>query len=218
MLSCPLAHLHQGDRGHHTITGVSVRVLSEVCAEVFEVLISSLLGWVVKLNGGTACLSEGTALPRIPSTAGPGTLSWAVSSQRLRRLRANTAPHAHTPTYSHTHTHTPAQAVSHTCTCAHTQTKGPVDGFQWLFIKCKISLAQIKNQTPPSSFNFTGWKKQQKTIKSNQIPETESQSLWNPTFRIANPQGWAEGWGKNCTPPDPFTGAGSQEILCKRKL
>lgn len=166
MLTCPLAHLHRGDRGHHTITGVSVRVLSEVCAEVFEVLISSLLGWVVTLNGGTACLSEGTALPRIPSTAGPGTLSWAVSSQRLLWLRANTAPHAHARTY--THTHAPAQAVSHTCTCTHTQTKGPVDGFQWLFIKCKISLAQIKNQTPPSIFNVTGWKNKQ-TKKNNKI-------------------------------------------------
>lgn len=65
-------------------------VLSKVCAEVFEVLISSPLGWVVKLNGGTALLSEGTALPRIPSTTGPGTLSWAVSSQRPPRLRERT--------------------------------------------------------------------------------------------------------------------------------
>lgn len=102
-LMCPLAHVSQGDRGHHAIIGVSVRVLSEVCAEVFEVLISSLLGWVVKLNGGTVCLSEGTALPRIPSTAGPGTLIWAVSSQRLPWMRASMAlcsARAHTHTYT----------------------------------------------------------------------------------------------------------------------
>lgn len=37
--------------------------------------------------------------------------------------------------------------------------------FQWLFIKCKISLAQIKNQKPPYILNITGWKKKKKKKK-----------------------------------------------------
>lgn len=78
--------------------------------------------------------------------------------------------------------------MSHTHTHTYMNTKR-IFGFQWLFIKCKISLAQIKNQTPPSIFNITGWKKK-KTWNNITTP------FWNPTFRIASPWGWAEGWGK----------------------
>lgn len=90
---------HTGWRRSLQSDALSVRVLSEVCAGVFGVLISSLCGWVVKLYGGSACLSEETELPRSPSSAGTGTLSWAVSSQKLALLRAkmDLYPQIHKP-------------------------------------------------------------------------------------------------------------------------
>lgn len=78
---------------------MGVRVLSEVCAEVFEELISSPRGPVVKLNGGTACLS--VRGPRYPGF--PVQLGRARSAELSARRGCHTAEGRHAVT-ARTHT------------------------------------------------------------------------------------------------------------------
>lgn len=84
--------------------------------------------------------------------------SWARHAQLSCQLAEVTTAEGKDSS-AHTHIH------SHTWT-AHVH-RGS-SWFQWLFIKCKISLAQIKNQTPPSILNITGWKKT--FLKQNHNP------------------------------------------------